>query len=168
MPQGVMPAFTKPNRYIPKNHRGEDSVQRRVCTYLRRNYPRVYFRTDTVAGLFLSENQYKAHHAQQSGPRQPDMTIYKPSRGFHGLLLEIKDEGVQLKRKRNGRKIAEGDYKIRRAGDWYNPHIEQQARVLDDLADLGYCTAFVRGFKETISFIDWYMERPEQVELGLQ
>lgn len=164
-------------RYIPKTDKREQSVQLRVCSYLRKHYPNVYFRSDTASGMMLSENQRKLHHSQQSGKGQPDLMIFFPSRGCMGLLLELKDDGTELKMKRNGRKIRvtkiktkygfryEHDYKIRLKGDWASLHIEMQAKVHKDMRDLGYCARFGIGYDHAVQIIDWYMGKPQNAEL---
>lgn len=77
--------------------------------------------------------------------------IFSPSRGYHALLLELKNDKVTVY-KRNGELTA-------------NPHIRAQAKVLADMESLGYCARFARGYDEAIRLIDWYFNKPENTEL---
>lgn len=81
--------------------------------------------------------------------------IFYPSRGYHGLLLELKPEGTSVI-------IKIGPEKGTLTKD---PHIRSQMHVLDDMEKLGYCARMVVGEKEAQDTIDWYMERPENIGL---
>lgn len=59
-----------------------------------------------------------------------------------GLFLELKKEGTRLKKKN---------------GDWASEHIKEQAKVLEQLRDRGYCAEFAVGFDETKKIIDEYL-----------
>lgn len=142
-----------PKKYVPKKASPEQRVQLRVCTYLRTNYPMVYFRCDTVSGLLLSKNQRQLHHAQQSGPCQPDMMIFEPRRGYHALLIEIKAPGTVLKR-RDGSYVAD-------------VHIRAQKRVHDDLRRRGYFATFAVGYQNAVDIIDWYFSKPSNEQLAV-
>lgn len=141
--------------YVPKVKRREELIQRRVCTYLRKEYPHVLFHSDYSAGLGLTENQAKINKSLQWGPGWPDVFIAHPSRGYHGLFLELKKEGVTIKVKigpRKGELVA-------------NEHIQQQARVHELLKKDGYLAGFAVGFDHAVKIIDWYFERPENASL---
>lgn len=155
MAKSVLQPYKPKKHYVPKVTKHEEGLQRRVCSYLRNHYPHVYFRSDTASGMLLSKYQRMIHHSQQSGPSQPDLMIFYPSRGYHGLLLELKDEGTTIYKK-----IGPG--KGRLVSD---PHIRSQAMVLDGLNKLGYCARFAVGEKKAQDLIDWYMERPENIGL---
>ena len=80
----------------------------------------------------------------QNGGRRawPDMFIAEPKGEFHGLFIELKKEGVRLKKLN---------------GDWATSHVEEQARVLDELRERGYKAEFAVGFDEAIELIDSYL-----------
>lgn len=59
-----------------------------------------------------------------------------------GLFLELKREGTRLKKKN---------------GEWATEHIAEQAKVLDDLRERGYCAEFAVGFDEAKRIIDEYL-----------
>src|SRR5690242_7416569 len=113
--------------YIPKVKKHEESIQRRVATYLRRWYPDVEFHSDYAAGLKLTENQAKIRKSLNSGRGWPDIFIAYPSRGYHGLFIELKKDGVSIYCKtgpRKGQLVA-------------NEQIQIEAEFLDKMNHLG-------------------------------
>lgn len=149
----LKPYQPKP-RYIPKNKKREEAVQVKVANYLKRNYPNVIFSSD-AAGLFMTINQAKRWKAQNSERGRPDMTIYFPSRGYHGLCMELKREGVNVYVTRGPRK---GELSA-------NEQIRIEAAVLQELNSLGYCARFAIGYDKAIKLIDWYFKKPENEKL---
>lgn len=127
----------------------EQGIHKRVCYYLRKEYPGIMFRTDG-AGLHLSKSQAGIFKSMQSGPGWPDLFIPVSKRGYHGLFLELKQEGTAIYLKigpRKGKLVA-------------NEHIQQQAAVLEDLNKAGYFARFCVGEEKAKQLIDWYMEKP--------
>lgn len=147
----LKPYEPKPH-YVPAIKKTEEGVQRRVCSYLRNHYPHVFFRSDTASGMMLSEHQRMVHHSQQSGPAQPDLMIFYPREGYHGLLIELKAEGVVVWSKSG---------QLRK-----NAHIQAQAEVLSRYRQLGYRAEFAIGFDEAVNLIDEYMGKPQNAELA--
>jgi hypothetical protein len=126
-----------------KNH--EANLQRAICRYLRSQYPHVIFRSDG-GGLPLSQTQAGLFKSMQSTNGFPDLVIYQPSRGYHALMIELKKDGTTIYQKigkNKGKLVA-------------NPHIRNQAQVLQNLHDLGYCARFGVGYDHTVKLIDWY------------
>lgn len=141
--------------YIPKVKKHEESVQRRVATYLRKNYPDVEFHSDYAAGLKLTENQAKIRKSLNSGRGWSDMFIAEPKREYHGLFLELKKDGVSIYCKtgpRKGQLVA-------------NEQIEIEAMFLEKMNKKGYFARFAVGFDKTVQIIDWYMEKQQTQEL---
>jgi hypothetical protein len=140
-------------RYIPKITKHEENIQRRVCTYIRRNYPNVIFRSDYASGLHLTVNQAKIHASMQSGRSWPDLFIYEPmqheDKFYCGLALELKRDGVTIK-------LKTGERKGKLTSD---PHIREQAIMLRSLLSKGYYANFAVGYDEAISIINWYFKR---------
>jgi hypothetical protein len=56
---------------------------------------------------------------------------------YFGLYIEIKKDGTKLKRDKDAKKILKGDTKIRKKGDWFDKHIEEQAEILEKLRERG-------------------------------
>lgn len=123
--------------------KGEARVHQYVCDYLRLQYPNVIFRTDFAAGTKMTPGQAAKHKRLQSNRAYPDLFIAEPVNQSHGLYIELKDEGVKVFKK-NGDLVA-------------NPHIREQAAVLEQLSDKGYEAYFASGFNEAKYLIDKYL-----------
>lgn len=145
-----MPARTyKPKPvYIPKIKKHEESVQRQVASYLRKEYPGIEFHSDYAAGLKLTENQARIRKLLNSGRGWSDMFIAYPSRGYHGLFLELKKDGVSIY-------VSRGPRKGQLVAD---EQIIIEAAFLEKMNHLGYFARFAVGFDKTKALIDWYME----------
>ena len=76
------------------------------------------------------------------------MFIPYPSRGYHGLFLELKQDGVTIYCKigpRKGELVADEQIQI-------------EAAFLEKMNKLGYFGRFAVGFDAATKIIDWYME----------
>ena len=150
----LLQPYTPKPRFIPKKTFHEDSIQRQVCSYLRLQYPQVIYRSD-YAGTYIEGRYQRTKHLMQSSRGFPDLFIYTPKRGFHGLALELKREGtiIYLTRgPRKGKLTAE-------------LHIQEQAAVLQQLNNEGYFARFAVGYDKAQRMIDWYMGKPDNAEL---
>lgn len=154
-----------------RNNKSEQQMQIDLCDWIRLTLPGVHFRSDTASGAFSSKYEKNIHNRQQSSSSEPDLTILAARRGYHGLVLELKAEGVSLKMKRDGRTIrvykdAKGriigrDYKVRKKGDWASLHIENQYKCMIDYKDnWSYCASFAVGIEEAKKIISWYFDIP--------
>lgn len=139
-------------RFIRRNKQAEQSIHKRVCTYLRDDYPHVTFRTDG-GGLKLTKNQAIQYASMQSCSGWPDLFIPHASRGYHGLFLELKKEDTAIYLKRDRTKLVA------------DLHIRNQAATLRRLNGLGYFARFAVGYDNAVKLIDWYMQKPETLEL---
>ena len=129
----------------------EAQLQEQIADYLRLRYPTVLFHSDTASISRLTPYQGQMRKRQNGGRRGwPDMFIAEP-RGYNtatgqmevaGLFLELKAEGVRLKKK---------------DGSWVNEHIAEQAAVLKELEERGYVAKFAVGFFEAKKIIDDYL-----------
>ena len=138
-------------RYVPKNVKHEESLQKQVCQYLRLQFPQAIFRSDYASGLHLKPYQARQHASMQSGRAWPDLFIYEPRAvegvQYAGLALELKKEGtaIVLKTgKRKGQLVAD-------------PHIREQATMLKGLKERGYYAAFAVGFEHAVRVINKYL-----------
>lgn len=133
-------------RYIPKHKKHEESIQRRVANYLRKNYPHVEFHSDYAAGLHLTENQAKIRKSLNSCRGWSDMFIAYPSKGYMGLFIELKKDDTAIYVKRGPRK-----------GQLVkNEQIEIEAAFLNKMNGLGYLARFAVGYDSAIKLIDGY------------
>jgi hypothetical protein len=146
-------------RYSPAKIKREESLQRQICRYLKLQYPNLIFRSDYASGLQLTINQAAIHKSLQSSRSWPDLFIYKSSRGYHGLGLELKREGTVIY-------LSRGPRKGKLTSD---PHIQEQAMMLQELNNLGYFARFGVGFDQCQRIIDWYLnpnyKEPDNTEL---
>jgi hypothetical protein len=145
---------TQKPRYIPKNNKPEEAVQKQVCSYLRKHHPTIIFRSDYASGLKLTKNQAAKHKSLQSSRGFPDLFVYYPvqhgERKYCGLALELKAEGTSVI-------LKIGERKGKLSTD---PHIQEQAVMLKELNRVGYYANFAVGYDEAISIIEWYMKTP--------
>lgn len=119
----------------------EAVLQQQVCDYLRLQYPNVMFRSDFASGMKLTMGQAVRHKRLQSGRAWPDLFICEHRGGFNGLFIELKAVNIY---KKDGSLLA-------------NPHIAEQAVVLEALRDRGYMAEFATGFDKATSLINWYL-----------
>lgn len=154
-PRLLKPYRPKP-RYIPKQIKHEESLQRQVCQYLRLQYPKVIFRSDYASGLKLTIAQASIHKRLQSGRAWPDLFIYLPQKvdgkQYAGLALELKKDGTSIF-------VSRGERKGQLVAD---PHIQEQYYMLQELNRVGYFADFAIGYDDAIKKIDHYMGRPEE------
>lgn len=135
---------TKLGKRTKKNKKSEERVQLLICKYLRSQYPNVIFSCDVAAGMRLMPWIAKKVKDMKSGRGYPDLTIDKRNGKFGGLKLELKNvigdvylvDGITLKS---------------------NPHVHEQAKVLEQLRAEGYYADFAFGFDGVKKIIDWYM-----------
>lgn len=156
-----------------KKFDSEENLQVMVADYLRLQYPNILFHSDFGSGIKLTIGQAAKQKRQNGGRRAwPDMFIarhkmlpvaneYAPNgydvRCFGGLFLELKKDGTKLKREKDCKNILKCDTRLRKAGDWWDQHIEEQAEKLEQLRDEGYRAEFAVGFEEAKKIIDGYL-----------
>lgn len=120
----------------------EALLHEQVCNYLKLRYPKVLFRTD-LGGVRLTPGQAARAARMQAGRAWPDLFIPEPHGELHGLFVELKREGTAVYL-RNGELTK-------------NPHIREQAAMLDQLNALGYGAVFAVGFEQAKGTIDQYL-----------
>lgn len=121
----------------------ESELQVQVAYYIRLQYPNVIFHSDYGSGVRLTAGQAIRQKQQNGGRRAyPDMFIAKMANGKGGLFIELKKEGVRLKKK---------------DGTWAKPHLSEQAEMLKKLREEGYEATFAVGFDEAKMIIDNYL-----------
>ena len=114
-----------------------------VCNYLRVNYPDVIFTSD-LSGVRLPMSLAKKVKPLKSSRGIPDLIIFYPAGGYHGLLIELKTPDAKVL-KRDGTILA-------------NPHTKEQFDVIMKLRAQGYAAFFVRGFPAARKCIEYYMQ----------
>ncbi len=124
--------------------RAEAALQIKVCEYLRDNYPGVLFHSDASSGMAASPGVANMNKRIQFSAGMPDLYIFAACKGFHGLFLELKADGVEIYRK---------DGTPRK-----NRHVEAQAAMLQGFRDRGYCALFAMGYDSAVSIINKYFK----------
>lgn len=125
----------------------EENVHSAVAQYIKIAYPKVIFNTD-LSGIRLRMSQAIKAKELRSSRSFPDLVIYEPRRGYHGMFIELKRPGEKILRK-DGQVVAD-------------KHIQEQAEMLRKLTERGYYATFAVGFIAAKGIIDWYLnERRE-------
>lgn len=132
-----------------RNKRLEEDIHLRACRYLKTHHKEVDFLTDFSAGMRMSIGQAKKRKAMNSGRGWPDITILKPSRGYYGLLVDIKKDNTSIYVTRGARK---GELVA-------DEHIREQAAFMERMNSLGYLARFAVGYKQFTELVDWYLEK---------
>lgn len=89
--------------------------------------------------------QASRHKRLQSSRAYPDLFVAHPRQGFSGLYLELKKPGSKI---------------FKTDGTLYSdPHIREQAEMLQNLRGRGYTAFFAVGFDEAKSIIDHYLTK---------
>lgn len=143
----LLQPYSPKRRYIPKHNADELTLQKRLCRYLDLQYPNVLYKSDYGSGLKLTMNQARIQQQLQRGRGWPDLMIFAMSRGYGALFIEIKKEDTTLYLKKGPRKgLLTSD-----------PHVQEQAAMLQHLNKLGYFARFGVGFDSCRRLIDWYL-----------
>lgn len=120
----------------------EFKLQRQACAYLRIQYPRVNFMTDTIASVKLTEAQATRNASvQKRGFKTPDLIVFAPRGKYHGLFIELK---TKTPFKKDGTLLE-------------NAHLKAQEQTIKGLQADGYCAQFSWEFEDVKKLIDWYL-----------
>lgn len=128
-------------KYFPQTRRGkalakgkefvplEGVEQNKFQEWLRQNYPDVRFTADFVGHAESLKNICHIHRATDF--TTPDLMIFEPAHGYHGIFMEFKTRVFRLYKK---------------DGNLYKQeHIADQLKTLLDLREKGYYADFVPG-----------------------
>jgi len=124
----------------------EEDVQLELCKWLQDNYPNCLFCSD-IAGRDLSvvdRSVYdmRSKTANDETVKFPDLTIYDHAGTYIGLVLELKNAGVQLTKK---------DGTLRA-----NDHVQKQYECLQRFSALGWAASFAVGLQAAKDLIISY------------
>lgn len=136
------------NSLASKSPSSEAVLHEQITRYIRLHYGDVLFRSDYAAGLRMPMGQAIAQKRVQANRGYPDLTILRACRGYHGLMIELKKEGAAIYL-RDGRLSS-------------SPHLQRQLKVLRQLLEEGYYSAFAVGFEEAQALLDWYLGTNEK------
>ena len=122
----------------------ESDIHTQVCKYIKAQYPKIIFLSDFGAGIKMTDGMARRQVAQKSNHSFPDLMIFEPRNGFHGLFIELKRDIDSLYNKNGLFKKSE--------------HIENQINCLMELCELNYYAVFACGFDEAKKIIDNYLK----------
>lgn len=130
----------------------ERIIQRSLTKWLRTQYPDIDFYNDWAAGAYLDQGQNSAKLALDSLNGWVDLFIAEPSRGYHGLFIELKRDDVRPFLK-DGKTLC-ADKQIQKEGEFL---VKQNKK--------GYYARFACGLDQAKKLINWYFEVPIEQEL---
>jgi len=140
-PQEQLNRQERPRR--GRKEQPEYRLQKQVCEYIKLQYPKLFFMSDTVAFLKLTEPQKVRNKAIQTDVfKCPDLIIFKPNGTYHGLFIELKAETPYKK---------DGNLKK-------SDHLEAQQATLATLNTLRYKAVFGWEFEQIRAIIDDYLK----------
>lgn len=122
----------------------EKSIHRQVCAHIRMNYPGIIFVSDG-SGNRLSKTQAIEAAFLRSSRGIPDLIVFVARGGYHGLVLELKADGVKVCLKPDCTLVS-------------HKHVHEQAVVLEALRAAGYYAEFAIGYTPAEQIIDWYLK----------
>lgn len=125
-----------------KTEMSETQMTNAICKFLHQFYPDVEWRTDKD-GNFASRTALWAKGAQKGKKGFPDLIIKEKRKGYKGLVLELKKDGVRV---------------FKQDGTLYkDEHLEEQKEWLEWFEDMGCKTGFSVGLQQTIRTINEYL-----------
>lgn len=112
----------------------ETRIQVAVVNYIRYKYPRVLF-TIAPSGMKLPIHVARMLKAMGYQAGTPDLLIFEPGRGYHGLMIELKTPSGKTSQLQEG--------------------------FLNNLHIRGYYVCVAKGYDEAIGHIDEYFKSVE-------
>lgn len=129
----------------------EETISLQVARFLKIQYPKVVYRFDVGADIKLTKGQASKFKRLQMEERgYPDLFIAKPSKGFHGLYIELKKDRSEVYK-------LDGTYKKKFNKKTGKCHILEQHEMHERLRKDGYFVVWGLGFDDTIKKIKEYM-----------
>ena len=129
----------------------ESRIAEQIGHFLKIQYPKIIYRFD-IADLKLTMPQAMRNKKLQMKHRGfPDLAILKPSKGYHGLYIELKKDksevflkdGITLKKRIN-----------KKTGKCHN---QEQFEMIQRLNTEGYLALYGFGFGDTQTKIREYL-----------
>jgi len=123
----------------------EYKLQKRVCSYLKLQYPKAFFLSDAISNVRLTPQQQQRNKSiQNRNFHCPDLLILEPRNGYAGLFIELK---IKTPFKLNGEiKASPKD------------HLKNQLETIERLNVMGYNASFQWDFDAIVKLIDDYFK----------
>lgn len=161
-----MPVVTRPKPKTAYRRREEESDTLWLVKYVREHYPEAIVECDFAAGLDLTHTQRIKMMAMRSEDGMPDVRVYFPSRGYHGLVIEMKKEGTVIFKQDGTLRKAPYTRKYKRYGKWYikrGDHNVDQQRTIEKFRRLGYFADRAIGRTQAQNLVDWYFDKQQRL-----
>ncbi len=120
----------------------EEKLQIAISTYLKAQYPDVYFMSDS-SGLRLPMGLAVKAKKQRSKHAQLDLVILEPRGLFHGLIIELKKDSKEVYKQNGGFRKSE--------------HVDAQNKSITHLQSKKYACCYGFGFEDVKYIIDEYL-----------
>jgi predicted enzyme involved in methoxymalonyl-ACP biosynthesis len=138
------------------NHE-EYGLQKSICKYLELQYNHVMFLSDAISNVSLTRpQQVRNTQIQKRGFSCPDLMIFAPRNGYHGLFLELKKCTPYKKNGELSKQMVKVKDESGRVTKVYD-HLEEQDRALRTLRKEGYKAEFCWSLDMAIGMIREYM-----------
>lgn len=121
----------------------EQILREQITQYLKLQYPDLMYKVDLESDIKLTMLQGVRNKKLQCGRGWPDLFIAHPSKGYHGLFIELKAAEIFLK---DGRTLKSSE------------HLKEQDETLWKLTRRGYKAVFAVGFEQARKIIDEYLK----------
>ena len=121
----------------------EFELQKSICKWLDKQYPKVFYLSDTIASIKLTiPQQARNKSIQKEGFKTPDLIIFEPNKYYNGLFIELK---VKSPFKKDGNLFKD-------------EHLEAQQKTINDLLDKNFYACFSWSFEMTQNIINNYLK----------
>jgi hypothetical protein len=135
----------------------EFKLQAAICKFLEMQYTDIPFLSDAISNINLTIPQRVRNKSiQKKNFSCPDLMIFKPSNGYSGLFLELK----QVTPYKIDGELKKQIVKVKTGGvvtEVYD-HLEEQDRALRNLRALGYKAEFCWSLDMAVKIINTYMK----------
>jgi hypothetical protein len=122
----------------------EKTIHQQVCHWLKLQYSNLIFTSD-ASGMRVSIGlRVELKRKRCDNYKIPDLLIFHPTSRYRGLFIEIKTDKSDVYNKNGVMKPTE--------------HIQEQAKTLERLNELGYKAEFGFGFNHCLFIITSYMK----------
>lgn len=122
----------------------EEHLSMQICKFLDYQYRDIVYTCD-LSGIRLPMGlAVKAQKQRCKKYKIPDLLIFEPRNGYHGLIIELKKNRGEVYTKKDEMR--------------QNEHVLAQHASLHKLQSLGYYAVFGMGFDHTIGIIKEYLK----------
>lgn len=135
-----MPIKKCQNPKVPVQY--EYDLQKDICQYIRIQYPDLIFTSD-LSGIRLPMGLAVKTAKLRSSRAIPDLLIFEPRHGYHGLFIELKRPGVSFFKKDGITPATE--------------HYAEQWEMINRLLSKGYLSTHCNTFETAKTIIDSYL-----------